>query len=197
MTDYSVFTDEKLAELSRSDGNALESLIKRYKKAVISVARRYYLSGGEKDDLVQEGTIGLFKAITTFDKDRSDFKNYAFTCIKSSIISSVRRSTSNKNKPLNNYLSISADDDNDKNPVVKGEIPDPAEELINAEAAAEFYKDVKSVLSEYEYVVLEKYLQGFSYQAIAKELGTTAKSVDNAFQRTRKKIAKLKIDGGK
>lgn len=196
MTDYSNYSDEKLAELAREDENALECLIKRYKKAVISVARRYFLSGGEEDDLVQEGTIGLFKAITSYN-GRSVFKNYAFTCIKSGIISSVRRSTSNKNKPLNYYVPIYADEENDKNPILKLDVVDPEEEYINEESAAEFYEKVKSVLSEYEYEILEKYLQGYSYQVIAKNLNTTEKSVDNAVQRIRKKISKIKNDGGK
>jgi len=130
MIDYTAYSDEELAELSRSDDKALESLIKRYKQAVISVARQYFLAGGEDEDLVQEGTIGLFKAITTYN-GKTAFKNYAFACIKSRIISSVRKSTSNKNKPLNYYLPIYADDENDKNPILKLDVSDPEEEYIN------------------------------------------------------------------
>ena len=105
MEKYTELSDERLAVLAKTDGLALEALIGRYKKAVRSTARQYFLSGGEEDDLIQEGTIGLFKAITSYD-GTSVFKNYAFTCIRSGIISAVRKSTSDKNKPLLYYVPI-------------------------------------------------------------------------------------------
>ena len=196
MIDYTAYSDEELAELSRSDDKALESLIKRYKQAVISVARQYFLAGGEDEDLVQEGTIGLFKAITTYN-GKTAFKNYAFACIKSRIISSVRKSTSNKNKPLNYYLPIYADDENDKNPILKLDVSDPEEEYINEESALEFMAKIKTVLSDYEYEILQEYCHGYSYSEIAERKNITAKSVDNAVQRIKKKIAEIKHDGGK
>ncbi|MBQ6922701.1 MAG: sigma-70 family RNA polymerase sigma factor [Clostridia bacterium] len=196
MRDYGKYSDEELAALSRSDENALECLIKRYKKAVISVVRQYFLVGGEEDDLVQEGTIGLVKAINTYN-GKSSFKSYAFTCIKSGIISSVRSYTSVKNKPMSYYVSINADEENDKNPILKLDVSDPEEEYINEESVKEFIAEIKSALSEYEYDILQKYMQGYSYGEIAVDKKTTAKSVDNAIQRIKKKIVKLKNEGGK
>lgn len=191
MENYASFSDENLAVLARTDALALETLIERYKKAVKRTARQYFLAVGEEDDLIQEGTIGLFKAINTFD-GVSTFKNYAFTCIKSGIISAVRKSTSGKNKPLIYYVPIYVGEDEDKNSLIKGEVVDPEEEYINSEAAREFMERVKAALSGYEYQILTLYLDGYSYADIAKLKGKNAKSVDNAVQRIRKKIAKVK-----
>ena len=192
--DYFSLSDEKLAVLAKTDGVAFETINERYKKAVKSCARKYFLAGGEEDDLIQEGTIGLFKAITTFD-GVSSFKAYAFLCIKSGIISTIRKSTSGKNKALNYYVPIYVDDDGDKNSFIKGEISDPEEEYINSEIAKEFMARVKAALSVYEYEILRLYLYGYSYEEIAKQLSKDVKSVDNAVQRIRKKIAKVKTDG--
>ena len=192
--EYAALSDEQLAVLAKTDGVALETLIERYKKAVKSSARQYFLAGGEEDDLIQEGSIGLFKAITTFD-GTSPFKAYAFRCIKSGIISVVRKSTSGKSRPLNYYVPICVGDDEDKNSLIKGEISDPEEEYINSEAAKEFMERVKAALSGYEYEILRFYLDGYSYEEIADLQAKNVKSVDNAVQRIRKKIAKVKTDG--
>lgn len=195
MEKYTALSDEELAVLARTDEGALEFLLEKYKQAVKSTARQYFLVGGDEEDLIQEGTIGLFKAINSYD-GKSPFKNYAFTCIKSVIISGIRKSTSNKHKPLNFYVPIYAGED-DKNPMVKGEISDPEEEYINSETAAEFLGEIKASLSEYEFRILELYLQGYSYADVAEEIGSNVKSVDNAVQRIRKKITKVRTDGGK
>ncbi|MBQ6980348.1 MAG: sigma-70 family RNA polymerase sigma factor [Clostridia bacterium] len=191
MENYASYSDERLAVLAKTDAAALETLLARYKKAVKSTARQYFLAVGEEDDLIQEGTIGLFRAINTYD-GVSAFKNYAFTCIKSGIISAVRKSTSGKNKPLLYYVPIYVGEDEDKNSLIKGEIVDPEEEYINSEAAKEFMERIKAALSGYEYQILTLYLDGYSYADIAKLKGKNAKSVDNAVQRIRKKIAKVK-----
>ena len=194
MENYTSVSDEQLAILAKTDEIALETLIERYKKAVIATSRQYFLAVGDRDDLIQEGTIGLFKAITTFD-GVSSFKAYAFLCIKSGIISTIRKSTSGKNKALNYYVPIYVDDDGDKNSFIKGEISDPEEEYINSEIAKEFMARVKAALSVYECEILRLYLYGYSYEEIAKQLSKDVKSVDNAVQRIRKKIAKVKTDG--
>ena len=196
MEDYRKLSDECLAVLARNDENALETLIERYKKAVISTARQYFLVGGEEDDLIQEGTVGLFKAITTFD-GVSAFKNYAFKCIKSGIISTVRKSTSDKSKALNYYVPIYTGEDEDKTLLIKGEVADPEEEYINSESASEFMARIKAALSGYEYEILNMYLEGYSYSDIAEKKNKNVKSVDNAVQRIRKKITKVKTDGRK
>ncbi|MBQ9486139.1 MAG: sigma-70 family RNA polymerase sigma factor [Clostridia bacterium] len=194
MKDYRNFTDEQLVALYQNDKAAGDALLERYKKAVKSAARQYYLIGGEEDDLIQEGTIGLFRAISTYS-DKSSFRTYAFACIKSSIISAVRKDSCLKNSPLNGYVSIDAGED--KNPHIKGEIADPEEDYINFETAEEFIAKVKAILSGYEYGILTLYLNGYSYADIAEQNKVGVKSVDNAIQRIRKKIAKVKTDGRK
>lgn len=189
-------SDEELAVLSRTDECAAEALTDRFKKAVKSIARQYFLAGGEEDDLIQEGTLGLFKAITTYD-GVSAFRNYALKCIRSSIISTVRKSTSDKSKALNGYIPIYAGEDDDKTPFIKDGVIDPEEEYINVEAAREFMERVKQALSGYEYGILTMYLEGYSYSDIAAEVKKNVKSVDNAVQRIRKKIAKVKSSGVK
>lgn len=196
MEDYRKISDEELAVISRADECAAEALMTRYKKAVKSIARQYFLAGGEEDDLIQEGTLGLFKAITTYDCV-SAFKNYALKCIRSSIISTVRKSTSDKSKALNGYIPIYAGEDDDKTPFIKDGVIDPEEEYINVEAAREFMANVKQALSGYEYDILTTYLEGYSYADIAARVKKNVKSVDNAVQRIRKKIAKVKTSGVK
>jgi len=196
MEDYRKISDEELAVISRADECAAEALMTRYKKAVKSIARQYFLAGGEEDDLIQEGTLGLFKAITTYD-GVSAFKNYALKCIRSSIISTVRKSTSDKSKALNGYIPIYAGEDDDKTPFIKDGVIDPEEEYINVEAAREFMANVKQALSGYEYDILTTYLEGYSYADIAARVKKNVKSVDNAVQRIRKKIAKVKTSGVK
>ena len=196
MEDYRKISDEELAVISRADECAAEALMTRYKKAVKSIARQYFLAGGEEDDLIQEGTLGLFKAITTYD-GVSAFKNYALKCIRSSIISTVRKSTSDKSKALNGYIPIYAGEDDDKTPFIKDGVIDPEEEYINVEAAREFMANVKQALSGYEYNILTTYLEGYSYADIAARVKKNVKSVDNAVQRIRKKIAKVKTSGVK
>lgn len=196
MKDYGHLSDEKLAVMSRADECAMETLMERYKKAIKSIARQYFLAGGEEDDLIQEGTVGLFKAITTYDGE-SPFKNYAFRCIRSSIISTVRKSTSDKSKALNYYVPIYVGEDDDKTPFIKDGVIDPEEEYINTEAAREFMERVKKTLSSYEYEILIMYLEGYSYSDIADKRNKNVKSVDNAVQRIRKKIAKERSGGEK
>ena len=199
MKDYRNMSDEELAILSRTDECAAEMLMERYKKTVKSIARQYFLAGGDSDDLIQEGTLGLFRAITTYN-GVSAFKNYAFTCIKSSIISTVRKFTSDKSKALNYYVPLYADDeskDGDKTPIIKGEVIDPEEEYINTESEKELMSRVKGALSGYEYDILTMYLDGYSYTDIAEKQNKNVKSVDNAVQRIRKKITKVKESGGK
>lgn len=195
MKEYRDFTDEELAIRARNDSVALETLMERYKKAVRSIARQYFLAGGG-EDLIQEGTVGLFRAITTFD-GVSAFKNYAFKCIRSGIISTVRKSTGNKNKALNYYVPICIGEDDDRTQFIKDKVVDPEEEYINSEAAKEFMERVKKALSGYEYDILTLYLDGYSYSDIADKKKKNVKSVDNAVQRIRKKIAKVKTDGRK
>ena len=166
-------SDEELAvmakaETARSEA-ALEELLKRYKSAVNSIARGYFLSGGDTDDLLQEGMMGVFK-------------------------SAIKKSNRDKNKPLNNFISLSSEsgDDADKNELMRGEEINPEEAYINMEAEKELIAEIESALSELEYRVLSLYLQGFSYDDIAKRTGKNVKSVDNTVQRIRNKLNRVK-----
>lgn len=190
-------SDEELAvmakaETARSEA-ALEELLKRYKSAVNSIARGYFLSGGDTDDLLQEGMIGVFKAIASYN-GAGAFKPYAYKCIKTGILSAIKKSNRDKNKPLNNFISLSAEsgDDADKNELMRGEEINPEEAYINMEAEKELIAEIESALSELEYRVLSLYLQGFSYDDIAKRTGKNVKSVDNTVQRIRNKLNRVK-----
>lgn len=183
-------SDEKLVELSKNgDNKATETLILRYKNLVKAIARSYFLADGSPEDLLQEGDIGLFKAIEGFN-GTSSFKSYAFICVKSAVLSAIKKSNSNKNKPLNNYLSISGVDgnDSDKSEFVIDSGFNPETGYINKESADELIKEIKDNLSGLEHKILTMYLQGYSYGEISFELNKPIKSIDNALQRIRKKL---------
>lgn len=187
---YVNLSDEKLVEMSKNGDNlATETLIIRYKNLVKGIARSYFLADGAPEDLLQEGDIGLFKAIEGFN-GTSSFKSYAFLCVKSAVISAIKKSNSNKNKPLNNYVSISGNDGNDadKSEIVIGSAVDPEIGYINKETADELNVNIKKSLSSLEYKILTKYLAGYSYLEIGSELSKPVKSIDNAIQRIRKKL---------
>ena len=186
---YSELKDEELVKLSATDESALDAILLRYKKAVVSIARQYYIIGGEESDLIQEGTLGLFKAVKNYN-EKSPFKNFALTCIKNGIITAVKSDNRLKNRPLNFYVSLSGEDgdDMDKNSAFMDTAANPEQKYIDSEQAAELEKRIQAVLSKFEYRVFRSCLVGFSYSDIAKKEGKSVKSVDNAVQRVRKKI---------
>ncbi len=189
--DYQSLSDEKLAEIAKSgDTVAMEILINRCRQMVLSVARTYFLAGGDTEDLIQEGMIGVFKAVTNYDC-KSNFKAYAFVCIKTSILSLIKRYSAEKHKPLTNYISLSgyADFDSDKTDIVLDENYEPEREYINKESVLELKATIKNALSNYENQILSLYLQGYSYDEIANISKKNTKSIDNAIQRIRKKLA--------
>ena len=188
--EYVNLPDERLVEISKNgDNKATETLILRYKNLVRAIARSYFLADGALEDLLQEGDIGLFKAIEGFNGS-SSFKSYAFICVKSAVISAIKKSNSNKNKPLNNYISISGIDgnDSDKSDIVIDSGFDPETGYINKESESELKLRIKDTLSAFEYKILTKYLSGYSYAEIGEETNKPIKSIDNALQRIRKKL---------
>ena len=189
---YANLTDEELVLLAKTDEVALERLIERFKPMINAQARSYFLYSGDIDDLVQEGMIGVFKAITSFNGSIS-FKSYAFTCIKNNIITAVKKSNTLKNQPLNNYLSLSGNDgdDADKTLLISDKKSDPEKNYIEMEDEKELKRKIKETLSAFENEILILYLQGFSYADISKRTGKKEKSIDNAVQRIRKKLTKL------
>ena len=191
---YKNLTDEELAFLAKTDENALERLIEKYKPLINAQARSYFLNSGDASDLVQEGMIGVFKAITSFN-GKSSFKTYVYTCIRSNIITAVKKSNRIKHKPLNNYLSLSGfeGEDEDKTLLISDKNFDPEKNYIEKEEEKELKNKIKESLSDFEHQILILYLQGFSYADISKKTNKKEKSIDNAIQRIRRKLTKLNV----
>lgn len=188
--DYDKLSDEELAFKAKDgDAQATEILIKRCRHIVLGVARSYYLVGGDADDIVQEGTIGAFRAISTYN-GKTPFMKYAYLCIKSAVLSLIRKSSRDKNKPLYNYLSLSSCSGELGNAeIIPDENFDPEREYINKESEIELRKRIYESLSKFEYTVLELFLEGFTYAEIADKISKPEKAIDNALQRIRKKLA--------
>lgn len=196
MTDYASLTDEELLLLLRKDDSlAEEALYARYKQIVRSKARTYFLVGADREDIIQEGMIGLYKAVLDYQFDRqASFRAFAELCITRQIISAIKGATRKKHMPLNTYVSFnrSVFEGENERPLVEvltsTRISDPEEVLIGRENYAAVADSIQNSLSKLERSALELYLLGCSYQQIADELKITTKSVDNAIQRVKKKL---------
>lgn len=181
--------DEELVALSCGGNHrAEEVLVLRYTSYVRSFVRPYFLVGGDSEDLIQEGMIGVIKAISEFDeKHHASFRTFAASCIRNRIYSAIRHAMRGKNSPLNNYVSMS--NGIEAVSVDSGSAHDPAEHIINEESYRELLKTVLGILSGFEQKVLELYLEGLSYGEISDRVSKPQKSVDNAVQRIRRKFA--------
>ena len=184
-----------LAKQGRPD--AYDRIVKRYYGFVRLKASSYFLIGGDSDDLIQEGLVGLYKAVRDFRTDReSSFRNFAELCITRQIITAVKTSTRNKHTPLNEYVSFSqtpAASGGDGDPTLDEMLPgprvhDPANQAISSEELHSLVACLSSVLSELESAVLSLYLDGHSYEVVAVELDCDTKTVDNALQRVKRKV---------
>ncbi len=182
-------TDEELALKTQSgDDCAVNELLNRYRRVVNGIARKFFVIGGDTEDLAQVGLIAVYNAAGTF-KSGMNFKSYAQTCVKNAITSLVRKSNSFKNKPLANYLSLSGENiDSFKMELAAPSVQNPEAEVINVESKAELEEKIFGALSALEYEIYGYYLEGYSYQEISQKIGKDAKAVDNAVQRIRKKI---------
>ncbi len=202
-TNYAENTDEDLIQIIKSgDKHALEYLIDRYKGLVNMKVSKYYIIGAEREDIIQEGLIGLFKAIKNYQSDKqSSFKNFANMCIERQLITAIKSSNRQKHMPLNSYLSLNmnAYDNNDVNSQNEADLieilnANLIEDPLDTITQKEYYKVVENTidktLSSFEKQVLNFYMQGQSYVQIAERLKTPVKSVDNAIQRIRKKAIK-------
>ncbi len=189
MNNYRNLSDEELVFLSKKgDGVATEELIYRYKNAVKSKARNFFLAGGDTEDLLQEGMIGLYYAIKSYNGE-STFKNFAFLCIKRQLINAIKRAACDKHRPLNEYETLTGESG------YEFKLPSQAspEEIFIWDEDLNFLSSrIKDELSSLEFVILEEYLKGKSYSEIAKKTGKEIKSVDNAIQRIRKKVMMIK-----
>jgi RNA polymerase sporulation-specific sigma factor len=179
------------------DGNsdALEYLINKYRNFVRAKARSYFLIGADREDIVQEGMIGLYKAIRDFRGDKlASFKAFAELCITRQIITAIKTATRQKHIPLNSYVSLDKpiyDEDSDRTllDVICGtKVTDPEELVINQEEFSGLEDKMGEILSELERRVLMHYLDGRSYQEIAVDLDRHVKSIDNALQRVKRKL---------
>jgi RNA polymerase sporulation-specific sigma factor len=182
----------------------LEYLINKYKNFVRAKARTYFLIGADREDIIQEGMIGLYKAIRDFRSDKlSSFRAFAELCVTRQIITAIKTATRQKHIPLNSYVSLNKpiyDEDSDRTllDIISGtKITDPEELVISKEEFDDIEGKIGEILSELEWRVLMSYLEGKSYQEIAYELRRHVKSIDNALQRVKRKLEKYleKRDG--
>ena len=195
---YTVYTDEQIVEMShQGDASAEEYLLDKYKNFVRSKARSYFLVGADHEDIVQEGMIGLYKAIRDYRPDKlSSFRAFAELCITRQIITAIKTATRQKHIPLNNYVSLNKplyDEESDRtllDVIIEGRTSDPEEMIINMENIGNIRAKINEVLSGLEQEVLNAYLDGRSYQEIAESLGRHVKSIDNALQRVKRKLEK-------
>jgi len=196
--EYDNNTDEEIVEAVREgDSIALEFLINKYKNFVRAKARSYFLIGADREDIVQEGMIGLYKAIRDYKGDKlSSFKAFAELCITRQIITAIKTATRQKHIPLNSYVSLDKpiyDEDSDRTllDVICGtRVSDPEELIINQEEFSGLEDKMAEILSDLERKVLMLYLDGRSYQEIAVDLKRHVKSIDNALQRVKRKLEK-------
>jgi RNA polymerase sporulation-specific sigma factor len=189
--------EEVVIEAQKKNVRAQEYLINKYKNFVKAKAKSYFLIGADKEDIYQEGMIGLYKAIRDFKADRlSSFRAFAEICVTRQIITAIKTATRQKHIPLNTYISLNKpiyDEDSDRTllDVLAGaKITDPEELVISKEEVISIQNEIGEVLSELEMEVLMSYLDGKSYQEIACDLDRHAKSIDNALQRVKRKLEK-------
>ena len=198
---YKDMTDEEILKLIKTkDDEALDYLICKYKDIVNSKVNKYFIIGAEKEDIMQEGLIGLYKAIKDYNSEKQNsFKSFAHLCIERQLITAIKSSNRQKHIPLNSYLSLNMnayenEDGNSETQVMEvldtNVVEDPLETLTKKEYMLNVENVIDTHLSDFEKKVLNRYIQGDSYVAIAERLDAPVKSVDNAIQRIRKKTAK-------
>jgi RNA polymerase sporulation-specific sigma factor len=190
--------ESKIHDFQSGNDDSFVFIFKMYSGLVKTIAKSYFLIGAEYDDLLQEGFIGLYKAVRDYQfKQNVPFRCFAELCIRRQIITAVKTTTRQKHKPLNTYTSINQNISNNPNAHCYGDYipskqPNPEEITIGKEAIEEIYIKFKEQLSQMEINVFELYSQGFSYQEIAQKLKYDYKRVDNAVWRIKKKLKKLK-----
>ena len=194
--DYSQLSDDELIKIIRDgDSRAQEVLIKRYKNFVLAKSRSYFLVGAGREDIVQEGMIGLYKAVRDYKIDRlASFRAFAELCITRQIITAIKAATRQKHQPLNSYVSLNKpiyDEESDRTllDILKGtKLNNPEELFVSKETYDLIENQISEMLSTLEFNVLQEYLNGKSYQDIADTLDKHVKSVDNALQRVKRKM---------
>lgn len=196
---YKDMTDEQLAIVAKEDAEALEYLLDKYKGLVKMKAHSYYLTGADGEDIVQEGMIGLYRAVISFqDGHQSSFRSFAEMCVTRRMITAIKAATRQKHQPLNNYVSINkpigeegAERTLEEIVADEGEGLDPEQLFIDKETAQTTEEMIMSRLSPFERKVADLYIKGMGYQEIAEVLEKSPKSVDNALQRIKSKAEKI------
>ena len=195
---YNDLKDEEIiVEIQNGNEQALTYLLNKYKPLVNNKVGKYFIIGAEKEDIVQEGMIGLYKAIKSFSEDKNtSFKSFANMCIERQLITAIKTSNRQKHMPLNSYLSLNtaAYEDEDNTELMDVFNNNTVEDPLETITKKEYYKTVENVidksLSDFEKQVLARFMRGESYVDIANKLDAPVKSIDNAIQRIRKKAIK-------
>ena len=196
MIDYPAYSDTELLQLSRDgDKNAESYLVERYRQLVRTCTRPFFLAGGGREDLMQEGMIGLLSAMREFDPGGgASFRTYAELCIRRRVISAAKSASRQKHSPLNDGVSLEEilSEENQSVSFLMGQRFDrsPEEQVLAREREGDFIEAYSQYLSAFEAEILHYYLSGLSYDEIAASCGRSLKSVDNAIQRIRNKLAR-------
>lgn len=199
---YSEMSDEEIVDLAQQGEQfAIEFLVDKYKNFVRAKARAYFLIGADREDIIQEGMIGLFKAIRDYNGDKlTSFRAFAELCITRQIITAIKTATRQKHIPLNSYVSLNKpvyDEESDRtlmDIITTNKITNPEEIIISREEFVFIEKKMGEILSSLEWKVLMAYLEGKSYQEISVDLKRHVKSIDNALQRVKRKLEKYLED---
>ena len=188
MCEYSKYTDEELIVMFHQGQSGIEDyLMEKYKNLVRTKARAMYLIGGETDDLIQEGMIGLFKAIRDFDESKeASFMTFARLCIERQLYRAIEASNRLKNQPLNYYVSLS--DTESESDLIQNWEESPESIVLDREHVKDIMRKIRLTCSPFENHVLDLYIKGYDYRKIAEMMDKSPKSIDNALQRIRAKI---------
>ena len=186
-----------IQEIKNGNVDDLNKIMEKYKSYVYLKAKPFFIVGAEREDIIQEGMIGLYKAIKGYNEDKDvSFKMFADLCIRRQIMTAVKASTRQKHIPLNSYLSLNktAFDEDDDRAIIemidKDTVPDPLETITKKEEYQKIETRMAEVLSDFEQKVFNEYVNGGSYAQIAEKLGSHSKAIDNAVQRIKKKFEK-------
>lgn len=195
---FETMEDEEIVIMAKNgDEYATDYIIEKYKNFVKSRARTYFLIGADKEDIIQEGMIGLYKAIRDYDSAKpASFRGFAEICITRQIITAIKTATRQKHIPLNSYISLNKpayDEESERmmiDMIAEKENFNPEEIMITKEHFSNMLIKMSEVLSKFEWKVMNLFLDGKSYSEIAKKLDKSEKSIDNALQRIKKKVGK-------
>lgn len=193
--------NEYIQEIKNGNVEALNKIMEKYKSYVYVKAKPFFMVGAEREDIIQEGMIGLFKAIKGYNSEKDvSFKMFADLCIRRQIMTAVKASTRQKHIPLNSYLSLNktAFDEEDDRAIIemidKDSVPDPLDTITKKEEYQKIEHRMSEVLSDFEQKVFNEYVNGGSYAQIAEKLGSHSKAIDNAVQRIKKKFEKYILE---